>query len=120
MKYRLLTCFLLGFIFLSCTNKESEKKIIGKWKTENWEIEDSGEKVTGQMDFTFEENGEYTLDYGSKVENGKFWITEDVLHPQAEGESEIIVRITKLVQDSLSFQMNRGGTLEKVELIRQQ
>ena len=46
-------------------------------------------------------------------------ITDDVLHTQAEGGVEIIVRITQLTEDSLGFQMNRGGTIEVVDLARE-
>ncbi|MEZ4849056.1 MAG: lipocalin family protein [Bacteroidia bacterium] len=119
MRTKLLLSFLIGFLFMSCTNKEYEQKIAGKWKTVNWEVEQSGEKLDGQMNFTFENDGTYTLDYGSKIENGKFWITDDVLHTQAEGGVEIIVRITQLTEDSLGFQMNRGGTIEVVDLARE-
>ena len=118
MKY-LLPAVLVFFFLSGCSNKESEEKIVGNWSVFNWEIVDSGEKLRGQMSFAFNDEGLYSLDYGTKKENGKFWIIGDVLHTQAEGESEIIVKLTRLDSDTMEFEMNRGGTIEKVEFVRQ-
>ena len=48
------------------------------------------------MDMSFQSDGKYTIDYGTKKENGKYWINGEYLHTLAEGKSEMSVKIMKL------------------------
>jgi len=110
---------ILSFVIISCGNNYNEVLLHGKWKTHDWTVKTTGKKVTGQMDFEFNTNGEYLIDYGSQNEKGKYWITADYLHTVETGQSEKSVKVLKLTKDSFHFQMNRAGSLEEVLLLKQ-
>jgi len=112
------TGLILIFLLVSCSQKYSESDLHGAWSVKEWTVESSGKTVSNKMDMNFEVDGQYAIDYGSKKENGKYWINGEYLHTVAEGKSEMSVRILDLKTDSLVMQMNRGGELEKVLLLR--
>ncbi len=110
---------LILILFVSCkSNNYQETDLHGSWKVVNWEIISSGQERNNQMDMSFEENGSYTVDYGSEKEVGEYWIANDFLHTTETDQAEKKVKILGLSQDTLSFQMNRGGELENVILVR--
>lgn len=113
----------LAFILLllySCNKSPYEKTdLLGKWTVVNWEIEKTGQKRSNQMDMTFQDDNRYEVDYGSQKELGKFWIANSYLHTQEDNEAEKKVKILKLTIDTFHMQMNRGGTLENVLLIKE-
>lgn len=111
-----LLLFIFTLILSACSDKYSKTDLIGKWKVDSWKIESTGKTVNNKMDMKFDEDGKYLIDYGSKKESGEFWISGEFLHTQAEGKSEMSVRILGLNSDSLVIQMNRGGSMEKVVL----
>ena len=115
------TLVVLGIILITaaCGGKYSESDMLGTWKVNDWKVESSGKAINSQMDMTFEADGKYAIDYGSKKEAGKYWLSGEYLHTVAEGKSEMSVRIMKLSSDSLELQMNRGGQLERVLLLHQ-
>ena len=41
-----------------------------------------------------------------------------MLFTKPEGQAEIMVKISKLTNDSLVFDMNRGGTVEVLTLLK--
>ena len=113
---------ILCSVFLiatACGGKYSESDMLGTWKVNDWKVESSGKSINSQMDMTFETDGKYNIDFGSKKEAGKYWLSGEYLHTVAEGKSEMSVRIMKLTSDSLELQMNRGGQLERVILLHQ-
>ena len=114
--YFLLSSFLL--CFLSCVEQHDESLLIGQWKTDSWIINSSNARINNKMDFNFNADGYYELDYGSKKEKGKYWISNDFLHTQEVDMAEKKVKLNLLVQDSIIFEMNRGGRLETVILVK--
>ena len=113
--------FLASFLLLlSCNSSPYEKDdLLGKWTVVNWEIEKTGQKRTNQMDMSYNADNSYVVDYGSEKELGEFWIANSYLHTKAENEAEKKVKIIKLNIDTLSIQMNRGGILENVLLVKE-
>ena len=78
-----------------------------------------GQWDSSQLDFNFKSDGRYELDYGTKLVEGKFWIESDYLHTIEDQQSEMKVKILSLNQDSLVIDMNRGGHMERVILLKQ-
>lgn len=111
-------CLFYFLILSSCSSNQNEVLLHGQWKTVKWEEEKTGKTYNSIMDFEFLPSGEYTIDYGSEKEHGKYWITADYLHTVENGQSEKSVRVLKITKDSFQFQMNRAGTLENVLLLK--
>jgi hypothetical protein len=105
-------------LFSSCEDKFDEALLHGDWKTTDWYITDSGKKINNQMDFSFDADRRYTIDYGTEKENGRYWIAVDYLHTVEDGKAEKKVKIIKLTADSLDMEMNRGGRLERLVLTK--
>ncbi len=106
-------------IFLSlaaCSSQWDSSLLIGEWKSTSWTIVDIAKEVEGKMDFVFKSNERYELDYGSKIEKGKYWIFGDFLHTVEDGKNEKKVKIISLSSESFIFEMNRAGTIERVVL----
>ncbi|MEM9544840.1 MAG: lipocalin family protein [Bacteroidota bacterium] len=117
MKKSILPLFLI-FLLSGCAQKYAESDLLGKWNVTKWTIETSGKTVNSKMEMNFESDGIYSIDYGSKNENGKYWINGEYLHTVAEVKSEMSVRIMNLKSDTLEIQMNRGGSMERVILLK--
>lgn len=108
----------LVLLLVGCADKYSKTDLLGDWGVSEWKKESSGAAISNKMDMNFKTDGQYTIDYGAKKENGKYWISGDYLHTVAEGKSEMSVRIMNLNSDSLVMQMNRGGDMERVVLLK--
>jgi len=106
------------FIICSCADKYSKTDMYGNWSVSMWQEEVSGKLISNKMDMEFKADGMYAIDYGAKKEAGKYWISGEYLHTEADGKSEMSVRILNLTTDSLEFQMNRGGAMEHVILLK--
>jgi hypothetical protein len=122
MKFTLpkfLSLVFISIIYFSCqSNNFNKEDLQGTWKVVNWEIEKTGQKRTNKMDMTFAEDSRYSVDYGSEKEMGEYWIANGFLHTHEDEQEEKKVRILKLTQDTFHMQMNRGGSLENVLLIK--
>lgn len=112
--------FILGMILLaSCNGKIDEKLIHGQWKGAEWLIEgQTGDYDATSASFTFDENGKYAFDYAGSGESGKYHISNNELFTTPDGGIQMMVKIEKLTADTLVMQMNRGGTAEKLTLLR--
>ena len=71
------------------------------------------------MDFSFQEDGRYVIDYGSVKEKGKYWIAGEFLHTVEDGQAEKKVKLTSLTGNSMKFEMNRTGSIELVSLTKE-
>ena len=119
MKITTSTLVTLVFLLLvSCTDNFDETLLHGDWKTTDWYILDSGKKINNQMDFSFDADRRYIIDYGTEKENGKYWIAVDYLHTVEDGKAEKKVKIVMLTKDTLDMEMNRGGRLERLLLTK--
>ena len=114
MKYSLILS--VAVLFLACNAKYEESFLHGDWVKQSWLNLDDGSSIDQKLDFSFSEDRRYKVDYGQQMEEGKYWLAGEYLHTVEDGRAEKKVRILTLTQDSLVFEMNRGGHLEKVTL----
>lgn len=113
--------FLISFILftsLSCTPTFDEKDLIGKWQTVDWSIIETGQSINNKMNFDFKSDKTYSIDYGTEIERGKYWIAADYLETVENGMSAKKVKILKLNKDTFQFRMNRAGRIENVLLVK--
>lgn len=118
-----LTTFLFLFcstlFWFSCESPfKTDPNIYGQWQKSSWVVDQSGEEMNVKMDFTFNEDGSYAIDYGSKKEVGAFQIKDKKLYTTEEGQAKKFVKIIQLTADSLTFKMNRAGRMETVVLVK--
>ncbi|MEP6793002.1 MAG: lipocalin family protein [Saprospiraceae bacterium] len=118
--YKSILLLLASFTFLfSCNNGEQNKMILGKWTGIEWLVNGHPSSHTpGEAIFTFNEEGLYTFEYAGSVENGKYYVNNNELFTTPEGGIKMMVKIPKLTQDTLIFDMNRGGQSERLTLKR--
>lgn len=112
--------FLLPLLFLtSCFVEHNKPDLIGSWNTVNWTVKQNGQKITGQkMAMTFNADERYEVDYGDQKEIGKWWVVGNNLYTREDGFAQKLVKITKLQNDTLQFEMNRSGRIEEVTLVK--
>ncbi len=115
MKYLSGFAFFI-FCFANCApDLGYQEAIQGKWQALNWTT-DSGEPRSVE-NVLFDFNGEaYSAKLGARDEAGSFRLQGDKLYTKAEGQQEIMVKISQLTADSLIFEMNRGGVHEVLTL----
>jgi hypothetical protein len=106
--------------WVSCKLSQNEKLLPGTWTGVEWLIEGrpAGYNVANTA-FQFNADGTYAYLYGDAQENGAYFVTGQELYTTPEGGEKMMVRIKKLTTDTLVFEMNRGGTLELLTLVRQ-
>jgi len=112
-------CFLFSLlIFFSCNDGLDKSSLYGSWKTVDWYQEDSGNRIQQKMDFDFSEDGRYVVDYGSQNEKGDWWVRGNFLHTREDDQMEKKVHISSIMKDTMRMDMNRGGILETVVLVK--
>ena len=117
---------LFPFLFLStiliiaaCGNTENNKLIIGNWQGVKWVVGGQpSQNMASLTSFSFDSSGAYTYQYGNSQETGTYKVANDELYTTPKNEMEIMVKIKKLSQDTLVFEMNRGGQAEELTLVR--
>ncbi len=118
LKKLLTISFLLCFLSCGESFDFDAADLIGNWKTASWMENHSNKKIPNQMDFTFQQDSLYEIDYGSLKEKGKYWIAGEYLHTIEDGQAEKKVRLIMVKRDSVIFEMNRTGKLETVILTK--
>ena len=110
-------CFVL-FSF-ACNDSENKKLILGHWTGIEW-LDNSGNAGYNAADaaFTFGEDGRYTFSYQNTQEKGDYFISNSQLYTTPDGGIKMMVRVTRLTQDTMVFEMNRGGQPERLTLVR--
>ena len=117
--YKILPVVILFIALLSCTERIDKKLLPGEWKGAQWIVEGLGSQIDASTAvFVFQENGQYTYSYNDAVEKGKYFLTNGELYTTPDGGTKMMVKIEKLTQDSLVFNMNRGGQAETLTLLR--
>ena len=113
--------FILTLMVMACQPQQKwpSEALHGSWDTNSWVNLNTNNPINGQLDFQFNDDGRYILDYGSKKVEGKYWIEGEYLHTIEDQQSEMKVKILTLAQDSLIIDMNRGGHMERVILLKQ-
>jgi len=109
---------IISIAFIACAESYDQKLLLGKWKTSSWVNNTTQQKINNKMDFDFQADRKYTIDYGSMKESGTYYISGGYLHTTETGSAEKKVNLLKVVQDSVVFEMNRGGIIETVILTR--
>jgi hypothetical protein len=109
----------IATLLFSCTERIDKKLLPGEWKGAEWIV--TG--VEGEIDastavFTFKDDGLYSYSYNDALETGKYYVVNGELYTTPDGGTKMMVKIEKLTQDSLVFNMNRGGQAEKLTLLR--
>jgi len=114
----LLSLLLLLFLF-SCDHSENKKLIVGYWNGIEWLVEGHPSTHTPEdASFTFDSTGIYTFEYAGNIEKGTYYINNNQLFTTPEGGIKMMVKVKKFTQDTLIFDMNRGGQAERLTLIR--
>jgi hypothetical protein len=116
---RLLSFLAVVLLFSSCQSSKNEELILGKWKGAEWLVEGNpADYDPKEVHFTFSKDG-YISDFGGEKEKGTYYIRGDELYTTPDDKMEIMVQIAQLSKDTLVFNMNRGGTAEKLTLVHE-
>ena len=109
---------LLACTFAACMPSSFDEKLLqGQWQGAQWIVEGQSDQIDASTAvFTFEPDGKYT--YNDAVESGTYFMSNNELFTTPAGGIKMMVKVQKLTQDSLVFNMNRGGQSETLTLIR--
>ncbi len=112
--------FCLLVLLAACQKKNDRNpQLVGNWQGISWLIEGKpSDIVAEQVHFEFQETGDFANGFGNQKSAGKWRTDGDKLYTIADGKAEILVKITKLDADTLRFDMNRGGRMETMTLLR--
>lgn len=116
-KFKFL-CLLVILLGSACNSLYDAVQLHGQWKVSSWKVVSSGQPINQKMDFNFNPNESYVIDYGSQKEEGSYYIAGEYLHTKENQGIEKSVLIQKLTKDSLVLNMNRAGSLEEIVLLR--
>ena len=107
MKNLLFLCLLA---FAACQKvNDKNPKLIGSWVGSEWLIKDKPSGIeASQVHFDFAD-GTFFDKFGNQNEKGIWRTDRDRLFTKADDKEEIMVKILKLDDDTLRFEMNRGG-----------
>ena len=106
-------------LLAGCTNIENNKKIVGKWAGTEWLVNAAPSSLEADKAFfVFDGKGTYSFEYAGTKEEGTYKVENDMLFTKPANQQEIIVKIFKLIKDSLIFDMNRSGQSKRLTLRR--
>ena len=117
---RVLIFLAISFL-VGCTEDVNKKLIKGEWVGISWSVqqgEDYIPKDNEGFSFSFNDDGTYVARFGSTEESGTYWVEREKLYTTATGKAQKMVKIMYVNEEILSIQMNRGGTLELLDLKR--
>jgi hypothetical protein len=108
-------------LLISCGDSKQKDLIIGRWTGVEWLESGQPSYVLNPADavFQFDAGDTYSFTYAGNTENGKYFVSNQQLFTTPDGGVKMMVRIIKLDQDTLRFDMNRGGSSERLTLVRQ-
>ena len=111
---------IVVIFIIGCTMMITDNKLIfGEWTGVEWLVENSlSNHDPGQAKFSFDDEGNYTYQYGGDTEKGKFTFANNQLFTTPDGGIKIMVKVPRIEQDTMVFEMNRGGQSERLTLIR--
>lgn len=119
MKKITLLSFVIAVIFGACTDNPNAQLIQGNWQGVEWMQSGTtaGHNAAATF-FSFDEKGNYSYTYQSNKESGTYKVENDMLFTRPEGQLEIMVKIAKLTNDTLIFDMSRAGSPETLTLVK--
>lgn len=116
-KSYLLLCSI--FFLSSCFDAEKQRLIIGNWNGVEWLVEGRPSGYAADaVAFAFDNEGKYTYRYQDFNESGKYNVANNQLFTTPDGGIRMMVKIIRLDQDTLVFDMNRSGNSELLTLVR--
>lgn len=118
---RLFFLVIFAVTFLSCIEDVNKKLIIGEWLGLSWSVAEGGdynERDHEGFSFIFNGDGTYSATFGNSDESGTYWVEREKLYTTAQGKTQKMVKILTINEEMMTIQMNRGGTLELLELKR--
>ena len=117
--YCTFTSAALFLLCMACNETVDKKLIVGDWKGSEWLVQGQPAMIDASTAaFTFRDDGTYTYAYAEALESGKYFISNNELFTTPTGGIKMMVKIVQLTPDTLVFDMNRGGTSEKLTLVR--
>lgn len=104
----------------ACSGSEFKEQLPGRWQAVSWQAgaQPAGHATEGTV-FVFEGTGRYQYTYSGTTEQGEWYLSGPELFTTPDGGTKMMVRIARLEGDTLVFDMNRGGTAERLILVRQ-
>lgn len=119
IKKIVLPIILCNLFLLSCGESKQKELIVGHWTGVEWLEEGKPSLYTpGDASFQFEAGHDYSFTYAGNTEQGQYYVSNGELYTTPDGGVKMMVKIVKLDQDTLRFDMNRGGTSEQLTLVR--
>ena len=115
-------CVISSFLLLlSCGDSKQKDLIVGRWTGVEWLESGQPSAALNPADavFQFDAGDTYSFTYAGNTESGKYFVTNQQLFTTPDGGVKMMVKIIKLDQDTLQFDMNRGGSSERLTLVRQ-
>ena len=114
-----IVLFSIIVLLASCTENKNAELILGNWQATQWLVGGNpSNNNVNETSFSFDDKSAYTYNYAGTIVKGTYKVDNTSLYTTAEKEQEIMVNITKLTADSLTFEMNRGGQAETLILIK--
>jgi hypothetical protein len=102
-----------------CSTSEYKEELPGRWQAFSWQANGQPDAhATEGTIFVFEETGRYQYTYSGTTEQGEWYLSGPELFTTPDGGTKMMVRIDRLEGDTLVFDMNRGGTAERLTLVR--
>jgi len=110
---------LMVLSLAACSASEFKEELPGQWQAVSWQANGQPDAhATEGTRFVFEETGRYQYTYSGTTEQGEWYLSGPELFTTPDGGTKMMVRIARLEGDTLVFDMNRGGTAERLTLAR--
>ena len=110
---------LMVLSLTACSGSEFKEDLPGQWQAVAWQANGQpGAHATEGTVFVFEETGRYQYTYSGTTEQGEWYLSGPELFTTPDGGTKMMVRIARLEGDTLVFDMNRGGTAERLTLVK--
>ena len=119
-KSTFIPIIICSIFLFSCGGSKQKDLIVGHWTGVEWLEEGKPSTILNPADasFQFDAGDTYSFTYAGNTEKGKYFVSNHELFTTPDGGVKMMVKIIKLDQDTLRFDMNRGGTSERLTLVR--
>lgn len=120
MRNLLAVIFCCSLFALGCGwENYYQRELPGEWHGVSWTTE-SGDSYfdPGRVSFAFKADSSYSAVLGARAEKGIWWVDGYKLYTIAEDAQRNLVKVVELEDDTVTFEMNRGGQKEILVLAR--
>ena len=117
----LIVCILTSaFLWGACEwENYYQRELPGNWHAVSWTREDGTPYVDAdRVRFSFKGDSTYSAVLGARNEQGVWWVDGYKLYTIADDAQQNLVRVVSLENDTVHFEMNRGGQKEDLILAR--